>query len=1063
MKKHLVVLSLCLTYFFANAQPPGILWQRAYGSSDGDGPKSVRATPDGGFIVAGNSYGNDNDVSGHSTTAAFSDAWIVKLNSTGAIMWQRSLGGGISDQGADTWPTADNGYMLFGSTSSYDCGMPGTKGGHDYWLAKLDADGNILWQRTYGGSSEEQAKNLCPTADGGFILTGTTLSGDGDVTGYHGNGSGDYWFLKVNASGDPQWSLAAGGSSVEWLSKAVPTTDGGCIAAGYAQSIDGDVGGNKGVFDAWIVKINPDGSIGWTKNMGSSGADDARSILQTADGGYVFAGYATESDGDLAGVHPGGARQEDFWIAKLDATGNFLWQKTYGGFLSDMANSITVTADGGFVIAGESSSSNGDLTCNNGGIDTWIIKVNASGVLQWQRSVGGSGHDVPEQIIQTTDGNLLAAITTCSPDIPGYHPSVTSNCQDLLLVRLGAGGVVPPPASLTIEPASGGICTGTANTFRASASNMGPVVRYQWSKNGSPVGNDHPVYQANDLVTGDAISCVATNASGCDNAAQATASFSLQAKPALQPAITITSTSQVACNCVPISFTATVTNGGSEPVYEWLLNGKKTGATTKKFIISNLMPGDILTCVYRDNSGCIANGGVVSNAITMTSTADQTITASVTASPSTICQGMLATFTVSAINPDFKPFYQWKVNDNPTGPDNPVFTSSTLTNGDRITCTITLAPGPCESLPYTTPPVSVKILPKTIPTIEIAPSSASNQFCPGVPASFQAFFANAGDHPTFQWMINGGNAGTSSDIFNTTALQDGDQVSCMLIVDPAYAGCTTRPTVTSTSISASIINKPAPTMSISADKTALCSGETLTFTATMANAGTDPVIQWQVDGSIRATGTSFSTSTLNNGALVSALLTPGAGACNIPVASNTIIPIVYTTPTVTIQPADTTIKPGTKALLNVQASNVASYQWSPPSRVESPSVGTTSTVALDQTVNYTLTVTSANGCKASATSIVRVSGPFMMPSAFTPNKDGLNDLFIIPAYANIELEEFSVFNRWGIKVFSTSDVSKGWDGTVKGVKGDSGAYVYVIRGRNGEGKVFLKGTVMLVR
>ncbi|MCG2616243.1 gliding motility-associated C-terminal domain-containing protein [Terrimonas sp. NA20] len=1064
--KHLILLFYsCFISFAARAQAPGIQWQRIYGSSDGDGPKAIRATPDGGFIAAGISYGNDQDVSGHNATSFFSDAWVVKLNSSGAIGWQRSLGGGLTDQAADIWPTPDNGYMLFGSTSSYDCGMPGTKGGSDYWLAKLDAEGNILWERTYGGSNEEQAKSLCPTPDGGYILAGTALSADGDVTGHHGNGSGDYWFLKVNASGDPEWNLATGGSSVEWLLQAVATRDGGCIAAGYAESSNGDLTGNKGSLDAWIVKISPGGTIAWQKNLGSSGGDQARSILQTPDDGYVFAGYASENDGDLAGILPSPGREEDYWIVRLDAAGNVLWQRTYGGFSSDIANSVVITSDGGFVVAGYSASSNEDFTCNNGGLDTWIIKLNTAGVLQWQRNIGGNNNDAPEQIIQTTDGNLLAAITTCSTDIPGYHSSATTHCQDMLIVKLSGGGAPLPGPSLTIEPVSGSICGETINTFRASASNMSATVRYQWTKNGSPVGTNHPVYQANDIVTGDMISCTATDPSGCDNAGQATATITTTAKTILQPSINIYSSSQVACNCKPISFSATVTGGGSNPVYEWRINGKKTGATTQHFIVSNIYTGDIVTCVYRDNSGCIANGEVISNAITMSTTQTQTITASITPSTNNICQGMNVGFTVTAIDPDLQPSYQWMINNNTAGTDSPSFWYSSLTNGDRVTCVITLAPGPCGSIPFTTDPVSVTVRPKTTPSILISSTSTNNEFCPGVPASFRALYANAGDNPLFQWMINGVNATGGNDaIFNTTALQNGDQVSCILMVDPAFAECATVPSVASTSITASIINRPAPVISISADKPAICQGETLSFSAAFSNAGTDPVMQWLVDGVIRGNGSGFSTNSLMNGSTVQCTLEPGAGACNIPLVSNTIIPVIHPRATVSIQPADTIIKPGTKAFLKVQAGPAPlTYQWSPASQLETPATGSSYTTALDKTVHYTLTVRTPNGCIASASNLVSVSGPFLMPSAFTPNRDGLNDLFIIPAHASIELEEFSIFDRWGIRIFSTKDIGKGWDGTVQGVPVESGAFVYLIRGKNNEGSIALKGTVTLVR
>jgi hypothetical protein len=259
----------------------------------------------------------------------------------------------------------------------------------------------IDWQKTLGGSSPDHATSIQQTTDGGYIVAGYSSSDDGDVTG--DNGSYDSWVVKLDAVGNITWQKSLGGSGDDRAYSIQQTANGGYIVVGWSDSNDGDVIGNNGDFDYWVVKLDAVGNITWQKSLGGSGLDRAWSIQQTTDGGYIIVGQSFSNDGDVTGNN-GWA---DYWIVKLGVSGNIIWQKSLGGSSYDYAHSIQQIADGGYIVAGRSKSNNGDITGNNGGYDFWIVNLDASGNITWQKSLGGSGADAAYSIQQTTDGGYI--------------------------------------------------------------------------------------------------------------------------------------------------------------------------------------------------------------------------------------------------------------------------------------------------------------------------------------------------------------------------------------------------------------------------------------------------------------------------------------------------------------------------------------------------------------------------------------------------------------------------------------------------------------------------------
>jgi len=456
MKQQSLFILLLIISINCLAQAPVIQWQKSLGGSGVDDAYSIRQTTDNGFITVGSSQSNDGNVS--SNHGSF-DYWVVKLNDTGAIQWQKSLGGSGDDKAEDVQQTIDGGYIVSGSSSSNNGDVSGNHGTSDYWIVKLNDTGGIQWQKCLGGRyGEYGAFSIRQTTDNGYIVTGQSQSNDGDISGNHGGN--DYWVVKLNDTGAIQWQKSLGGSNEDDAYDIRQTADGGYIVAGQSASNDGDVTSNHGSSDYWVVKLNDTGAIQWQRSFGGSSDDDAYAIRQTTDGGYIVAGQSASNDGDVSGNHGG----YDYWVVKLNDTGAIQWQKSLGGSSNDRVRDMQLTADGGYVITGWGGSNDGDASGNHGSSDYWIVKINDTGAIIWQQSFGGSNGDYASRIQQTYDGGYIVAGASASNDgdVSGNHGS-----SDYWIVKLSCGlsagtisgdTVVCFGSSITLtDTASGGI------------------------------------------------------------------------------------------------------------------------------------------------------------------------------------------------------------------------------------------------------------------------------------------------------------------------------------------------------------------------------------------------------------------------------------------------------------------------------------------------------------------------------------------------------------------------------------------------------------------------------
>lgn len=383
-----------------------IEWKISLGGSGDDIASSVHQTTDGGYIIAGHSNSSDGDVRGNHGGRDF---WVVKLDGSGNLVWQQNYGGSQNDIASSIRQTMDGGLIIMGYSVSTDGDVVGNNGSSDYWIIKLNATGDIIWDKNFGGSEADSGRDIQETMDEGYIAGGTSVSEDGDVGANYG--SNDYWILKLDRLRNVEWKQNYGGSSSDVLLSVKQTSDGGYLAVGHSSSSDGDAGGNNGSSDYWILKLDGGGHIEWERNLGGSNIDYAYSFQQAGDG-YVIAGDTRSSDGDVTGFNG----SLDFWIIKLDAAGNLEWEKSLGGSQSEEFRSVDKTTDKGFIVAGSSYSDDGDAEDNNGSADFWIVKLDGSGTIEWEKNFGGSMYEIVNSIRQTTDGGYIAAGFSNSSD-----------------------------------------------------------------------------------------------------------------------------------------------------------------------------------------------------------------------------------------------------------------------------------------------------------------------------------------------------------------------------------------------------------------------------------------------------------------------------------------------------------------------------------------------------------------------------------------------------------------------------------------------------------------------
>ncbi len=478
------VIMLCMFLnlsLFSQTTAPPKQWDKRFGGADGDQLEFLQQTTDGGYISGGYS---SSGINGDKTedSRGSNDFWVVKINANGIKQWDKRFGGSDYDALLSLQQTMDGGYILGGYSSS---GIGGDKtedsrGISDYWVVKIDANGVKQWDKRFGGTSDDFLYSLQQTNDGGYVLGGYSSSGIGGDKTVKSRGAADYWVVKSDAIGTKQWDNRFGGASDEYLNSVQQTTDGGYILGGYSRS---GIGGDKteeshGSMDYWVVKIDANGIKQWDKRFGGAGYDALNCLQQTTGGGYILGG-STDSGigGDKTEESRGG---DDYWVVKIDANGNKEWDKRFGGSSDDVLRSLAQTADGGYILGGQSQSNiEGDKTEESrGGADYWVVKIDANGMKQWDKRYGGSDYDFLYSLKQTDDAGYVFGGWSKS-NIGGDKGEKCRGYYDYWVVKLGC-----PPAAIISPVGSTDICIKSYVILKINATD---TLKYQWLRNNQKI------------------------------------------------------------------------------------------------------------------------------------------------------------------------------------------------------------------------------------------------------------------------------------------------------------------------------------------------------------------------------------------------------------------------------------------------------------------------------------------------------------------------------------------------------------------------------------------------
>lgn len=635
-----------------------------------------------------------------------------------------------------------------------------------------------------------------------------------------------------------------------------------------------------------------------------------------------------------------------------------------------VAPTISINATpGGAVCAGTSVNFTSTIT-DGGASPTYVWKVNTVTV-----GTGSSYSYTP------ASGDVVYAILTSSA---GCASPATVNSNTITMT---VNPSVTPGVTINATPA-GAICAGTLVTFNSTIANGGSTPSYQWKKNGVIVGSG-TTYTDMTLATSDIITCNLTSSAVCAvPATVASNTITMTVNPVLVPGITINATPVGAiCAGTSVTFSSVVVNAGSSPVYDWKVNGVSVGSGTS-YSSSTLVSGDLVTCSLASSATCASPSSVTSNTITMTVNPSVTPGVTINATPAgSVCTGTSVTFTPTITGGGSTPSYQWYVNSVPVGTGTS-YSSSSLVTGDLVSCTLASSAACATPSSVGSNTITMTVSSSVTPSIIVAATPGAN-VCTGTTVTFTATPSGGGSTPTYQWYKNSIPVGTSSVTYVDASLLSGDVISCELISSLA---CVTTSTAMSAAITMTVNATVTPAVAVAVSPSAsICSGTSVTFSATPSAGGSSPSYQWYIGATPVATGSTFSSSTLATGDAVKVVMTSSA-ACASPTTATSVITIMTVTPSVapsaTINATPgTTICPGTPVSFTSSITNGGStptYTW----KKNGVPVGSGTTYSSSALINgdvIVLTVTGSAACSVpstvnSNTITVTVNTPVPVPS-----------------------------------------------------------------------------------
>jgi len=820
------------------------VWAKGFGTTwtgNPDRGQAIAVDALGNVVVTGVFFGSGDFDPGSGTftmtSAGDGDAFVTKLDVSGNFVWAKGFGGsnGFSDQGESIYfDTAGNVYIAgsFGGTADLDPG-PGTlnytvNGDWNAFLSKLDVAGNLVWAKQI---ETKVAISSALDAAGNFYITGHWAGAiDFDpgpaVLNLPWVADYDVYVSKISNSGDLLWAKVIGSAGNEGGKSIAVDGVGGVSVLGYfSGTMDFDPG--PGVYNATV----PDQRV-FTLKLVPCSQPATDNITSCGPYTWINGVEYTSSNNTATHLLPGAA------VGGCDSliTLNLIIADTQDPVptLSTLADVTGVCSVSSLTSPTATDNCSATVTVTHNA--TLPITAFGTNVVTWTYDDGNGNTSTQTQNVIITDNTAPVPTIVSLPDVTGVcsvgsltAPTGTDNC--------GGTVTVTHNASLPITAIGTTVVTWTYDD-----------------------GHGNTTTQTQNVVI---------------------------SNPA--PGISIVSNvGNSICAGSSVLFTATATDAGSSPAYQWQVNGSNVGTNSATYNATALNNGDVVTCVVTSNLSCNNGTTDTSNGITMTVTPTIATAVSIVSSAGTsICAGTSVTFTATPTNGGM-PTYQWFVGSTPVGTNSATYTTTSLSNGQTVSCQMT------SSLTCPLPAVAVSnaftmtVNPTAAPTVSITSNPTAATICSGINVTYTANITNGGTTPSYQWKLNGNNVGTNANTYSNNTLASGDAVTCVLSTNNS---CATVQTVTSNSISKTVNPSVTPTITITSNPAMpVCAHDEVTFTATITNGGTNPDYQWKKNNQNYGIGNStYSTTLWSNGDEFKCVLTSNAVCASPAVVTSNII------------------------------------------------------------------------------------------------------------------------------------------------------------------------------
>ena len=404
MRQYYIILSFLLAFMTGNSLfAQNLLWQKAIGGPGYDNGMKLIPVDHGCFILGGQTASSAGFGEGNHSLGKF-DMVATRVSAEGKILWRTLIGGSRKETFSDMKATPDGGVILIGTTQSIDYDAATSHGKRDFLLAKVDAIGRLEWSKCYGGVGNDKGFAVEPLSTGGYLIGGESGSRTGTMT--FSRGGLDAWVAKLDEKGNVLVEKSLGGSGNEKVTILHELKKDRFLVVCTTNSRDGDVKDPLGAKDVWVVCLSKNFDIVWQRTFGGSDFDDAHALTRTKSGDLVITGttFSEDNDLDLATNHGLG----DSWAFRITHQGNLRWSQTFGGAKSEGGNAIAETQDKGFILVGTSNSKDKLVPINKGLYDGWIVKMDSAGKQEWAGTFGGPNFEYLYDVMPLEDGNYLA-------------------------------------------------------------------------------------------------------------------------------------------------------------------------------------------------------------------------------------------------------------------------------------------------------------------------------------------------------------------------------------------------------------------------------------------------------------------------------------------------------------------------------------------------------------------------------------------------------------------------------------------------------------------------------